>query len=202
MLWKVNISLVRRISLMVLFSGAAFIMVAGTIRAVVIVTAGPEGAVSGSQWACRETFVSIIVSNLPIIHPLIRRGANKVGLSHLFSSKGHTSRSLPLESREGRSGMNGTGRGTVTGGSGKGKKSRLGRSRPSDEYILTQDEDRPKDITVTQETIVHSDPWDQSSGAPSVRTAAPSRDDWQHERADNSRRDHNFSADARPTAHY
>ncbi|KAG4293654.1 hypothetical protein FPRO06_00239 [Fusarium proliferatum] len=85
LLWGVNISLRRRLTLMLLFSGALFIMMAGTIRAVTILTAGPNGAVAGSQWACRETFVAIIVTNLPIIQPLIRKGASMIGLSVLFS---------------------------------------------------------------------------------------------------------------------
>ncbi|KAM0292352.1 hypothetical protein ACHAO9_003330 [Fusarium lateritium] len=58
---------------------------AGTIRAVTILTAGPDGALEGSAWACRETFVAIVVTNLPIIQPLLRKGANMIGLSVLFS---------------------------------------------------------------------------------------------------------------------
>lgn len=50
--------------------------------------AGPDGAASGSRWACRETFVAIVVTNLLIIYPLIRQGARKIGLSALFSTKG------------------------------------------------------------------------------------------------------------------
>ncbi|KAH8655343.1 hypothetical protein BX600DRAFT_439856 [Xylariales sp. PMI_506] len=61
---------------------------------------GPEGAVSGSQWACRETFVAIVVANLPILQPLIRRGANKIGLSTLFSRTTKMGQSHPLESNE------------------------------------------------------------------------------------------------------
>lgn len=41
LLWRVNISLRRKLTLMVLFSGAAFIMMAGIIRAVVISTVSP-----------------------------------------------------------------------------------------------------------------------------------------------------------------
>ncbi|KAM0809765.1 hypothetical protein AB5N19_10112 [Seiridium cardinale] len=101
LLWKVNISLRRKLSLMALFSGAVFVIMAGTIRAVVILSSGAEGAVSGSEWACRETFVAIVVANLPILQPLIRRGASKIGLSGLFSkSKSTMGRSHPLESRE------------------------------------------------------------------------------------------------------
>lgn len=38
LLWKVNISLKRKISLMILFSGGMFVIVAGLIRAVVVLT--------------------------------------------------------------------------------------------------------------------------------------------------------------------
>ncbi|KAF5020736.1 hypothetical protein F66182_7238 [Fusarium sp. NRRL 66182] len=109
LLWGVNISLRRRLTLMLLFSGALFIMMAGTIRAVTILTAGPEGAVSGSSWACRETFVAIIVTNLPIIQPLIRKGASLIGLSVLFSratksaTQSHQLRSTEGEGRFGLS---------------------------------------------------------------------------------------------------
>jgi hypothetical protein len=39
----------------------------------------------GSAWACRETFVAIVVTNLPVIQPLLRKGADLIGLSMLFS---------------------------------------------------------------------------------------------------------------------
>ncbi|KAH7025241.1 uncharacterized protein B0I36DRAFT_332794 [Microdochium trichocladiopsis] len=106
LLWGVNISLRRKLTLMLLFSGAIFVIAAATIRAVVIITAGPEGAVSGSQWACREIFVSAVVSNLPVIQPLLRKLASHTGLSILFSRSG------------GRSGKNGAHDG-ASGGSGK-----------------------------------------------------------------------------------
>ncbi|KAJ1323577.1 hypothetical protein MN608_10821 [Microdochium nivale] len=107
LLWRVNISLRRKLTLMLLFSGAIFVIAAATIRAVVIITAGPEGAVSGSQWACREIFVSAVVSNLPVIQPLLRKLASRTGLSVLFSRSG------------GRSGNNAA-HGGASGVSGKG----------------------------------------------------------------------------------
>ena len=108
---------------MLLFSGAVFIILAGTIRAITILTvsssntmkistsleltpnpsqSGPEGAVSGSLWACRETFVAIVVSNLPIIHPLLRKLAKVVGLGALLSRNTNSrSQSYPLQSNVG-----------------------------------------------------------------------------------------------------
>ena len=79
---------------MILFSGAVFVIMAGTIRAVLILTvrsltlslpklksvpytdqhfqqSGVEGAVTGSEWACRETFVAILAVNIPVLKPLI-----------------------------------------------------------------------------------------------------------------------------------
>ncbi|KAJ4176890.1 hypothetical protein NW755_014174 [Fusarium falciforme] len=90
LLWGVNISLRQRLTLMLLFSGAIFTMMASTIRAVVILNSGPNGPVTGSSWACRETFVAIIVTNMPVIHPLLRKGASMIGLSVIFTGQTNT----------------------------------------------------------------------------------------------------------------
>lgn len=42
LLWAVNIGLRRKLTLMGLFSGAAFVIMASIIRAVVIITVGPD----------------------------------------------------------------------------------------------------------------------------------------------------------------
>ncbi|OKL61462.1 hypothetical protein UA08_03087 [Talaromyces atroroseus] len=189
LLWRVNISMKRKISLMALFSGGVFVIAAGMIRAIVILTSGPDGAVSGSKWACRETFVSIVLSNLPIISPLIRTCANKIGLSVLFSSTGRPSRSHPLSSKR---------------DTGHELRKRSEHSHPlsipgttawdSDEHILAQQDGIntnsesstyrnkhhgqrqseengfPKQITVVQETVIRNDPMtDQSIPSPGAR---------------------------------
>ncbi|KAL4739820.1 hypothetical protein BDV11DRAFT_215001 [Aspergillus similis] len=183
LLWTVKIGTRRKITLMGLFSGAIFIGVAGIIRAVIIITSGPNGAIEGSKWACRESFVSIVVSNLPIIQPLIRRGASKIGLSGLFSNSGGKESSYNYAGgrRKGTSrrregdypltSVTGTGTGTVTGtGTGIGKsKSERKRDRlrfgsvhqtetaGSDEEVLVGVGGGRKDkgqITVTHETVI------------------------------------------------
>ncbi|CDM36234.1 hypothetical protein DTO013E5_9942 [Penicillium roqueforti] len=161
LLWTVNINLKRKIPLMALFSGATFVMIAGIIRAVTIMKSSPDGAETGSKWACRETFVSIVVSNLPIIQPLIRKGFRKIGLSHVFSSSGKTSgQPYQLSSRGLKS--------LTTRGEGDTKKSKTNAAAPthmqtsawgSDEHILAPSEPSSKDITVVSETVVHSEPW-------------------------------------------
>ncbi|KAI2608285.1 uncharacterized protein GGS25DRAFT_531500 [Hypoxylon fragiforme] len=91
LLWKVNINWKRKAILLSLFSGAVFSMITGIVRAYIILHAGPNVVIAGSIWACRETFVAVIVANLPLLHPLFRRWAQKLGLSNSSSS---SSRSL------------------------------------------------------------------------------------------------------------
>ncbi|KAL2260410.1 hypothetical protein VTK26DRAFT_5590 [Humicola hyalothermophila] len=112
LLWSINLSVRKKLILTVLFSGVIFVIMAAIIRGVVILTAGPEGAVSGSEWAIREEFVSIVVSNLPILQSPIRSFLKKVGLGGLFSTHGTTP--TPFEGRT----IGGTGGGT--GGAGGG----------------------------------------------------------------------------------
>lgn len=101
LLWGVQISLRKKVVLLGLFGGSFFIIVAGLIRGIVILTAGPEGAVSGSKWANRETFVAAIIGNLPASQPLFRKWASKVGLSRIFSRSEPTrGQSHPLSSMD------------------------------------------------------------------------------------------------------
>ncbi|KAK3290936.1 uncharacterized protein B0H64DRAFT_427438 [Chaetomium fimeti] len=153
LLWAVNISLKKKISLTLLFSGVIFVIVAAIIRGVVILNSGPEGAVSGSEWAIREEFVSIVVSNLPILHSPIRTFCNKIGLSALFSTH-NTSNATPFEGR------------TIGGGGGGGYPLRRSKKDPngtvawgSDEQILCENgaQNPGKDIVVGREIAVESE---------------------------------------------
>ncbi|KOS36247.1 hypothetical protein ACN38_g13026 [Penicillium nordicum] len=152
---------------MVLFSGATFVIIAGIIRAATIMKNSPDGAESGSKWACRETFVSIVVSNLPIIHPLIRKGFGKIGLTHIFSSSGKTSEQPYQLSSRGLKSLTNRGKGDI-------KKSKTNTAAPphmqtsawgSDEHILAENEPSSRDITVVSETVVQSEPWTFQEGS-------------------------------------
>ncbi|KAL2826871.1 hypothetical protein BDW59DRAFT_171688 [Aspergillus cavernicola] len=171
LLWTVRIGIRRKITLMGLFSGAIFIIMAAIIRAVTIITAGPDGAVSGSKWACRESFVSIIVANLPILQPLIRRGASKLGLSGLFSNSGGPSDyrrpgDYPLASHSQKPGTN-----TMTGADRKRSRHRHSLTTAtqtaawgSDEEILVGGQDKAGGIRVTQETVVEREDAGNANG--------------------------------------
>ncbi|RWQ96969.1 hypothetical protein C8Q69DRAFT_211252 [Paecilomyces variotii] len=80
MLWRARLPLRRRLSLMALFSGGLFVMMAGILRCVLILTAGANGAQQAGSWACRETFVAVIIFNVPMIYPLFRRILRRIGI--------------------------------------------------------------------------------------------------------------------------
>ncbi|KAK8099581.1 uncharacterized protein PG998_012822 [Apiospora kogelbergensis] len=72
MLWKANIRPMKKVALIVTFSGGIFVIIAGTLRSVLIITNPIDGAEQAGSWAIRETFVAVITTNLPIIAPMFR----------------------------------------------------------------------------------------------------------------------------------
>ncbi|KAG8673715.1 hypothetical protein FPOAC2_07177 [Fusarium poae] len=65
MLWGAKIPKVKRYGLVVLFSGAIFVMVAGILRCVLILQNTVTGPQEAASWAVRESFVAVVTSNLP-----------------------------------------------------------------------------------------------------------------------------------------
>jgi hypothetical protein len=107
---------------------------------------GPEGAVSGSEWAVREEFVSVVVSNLPILHGSIRAFFKKIGLGAVFSTVRSTGDSKPYEGR------------TIGGGGYPLRTPRRSKNATtawdSDEQILGENS---KDIVVAREIAIESE---------------------------------------------
>jgi len=177
LLWTVNLSVKKKASLGLLFCGVIFVMMAAIIRGVVILTSGPEGAVSGSEWAVREEFVSVVVSNLPILHGPIRALFKKIGLGGVFSTVKSTGDSKPYAGR------------TIGGGGYPLRTPRKSNNNASmtawdsDEQILGENATQTpgfnnNDIVVAREVAVESesgslkDPggWSVSVGAGSWKT--------------------------------
>lgn len=95
LLWQSSLRPLKKAGLIVLFSGGIFVMVAGILRCILIITvSSPRGypgrgvvssanpsciqdPVNGAQqagsWAVRETFVAVVTSNLPMISPFLAR---------------------------------------------------------------------------------------------------------------------------------
>ncbi|KAH7000305.1 hypothetical protein EDB80DRAFT_723667 [Ilyonectria destructans] len=73
MLWSVRLPVPKKLGLIALFSGGIFVITAGTLRCVLILTNPVKGAEQAGYWAVRETFVAVVTTNLPVVFPFIRR---------------------------------------------------------------------------------------------------------------------------------
>lgn len=126
MLFRARLRWQEKLELLVLFSGGLFVMMAGILRCMLILTvwhslienaqnlkqntdtnachfhtyqAGKNGAEQAGSWACRETFVAVLIGNLPMIYPLFRRLARRTGL-YLTTKTGQTYPTYPLSDGE------------------------------------------------------------------------------------------------------
>ncbi|KAG9232739.1 hypothetical protein BJ875DRAFT_68853 [Amylocarpus encephaloides] len=86
MLWRAKIPLRRKILLGGMFGGGAFIMMAGILRCVLILRDPIGGAQQAGSWAVRETFVAVIIGNIPMIYPVFRGITRKFLDSAAFQS--------------------------------------------------------------------------------------------------------------------
>ncbi|PHH61338.1 hypothetical protein CDD81_472 [Ophiocordyceps australis] len=72
MLWKSSLRPMKKIGLILLFSGGIFVVICATLRCILIVTDVKHGPQLAGSWAVRETFVATITTNLPMVFPLVR----------------------------------------------------------------------------------------------------------------------------------
>lgn len=68
LLWKADMPVAKKLSLIGVFSGAIFVMAAGCLRCALIIKDPIGGAQAAGSWAVRETFVAVIVANIPIVY--------------------------------------------------------------------------------------------------------------------------------------
>ncbi|RPA91835.1 hypothetical protein L873DRAFT_265629 [Choiromyces venosus 120613-1] len=87
----------RKAILILLFSAGIFVITAAVLRCVFSLT-DPQNSRTVSAWACRETFVAVVVGNAPMLKPLFsghpwRKPATQPGNSKLHSSLDQKKRS-------------------------------------------------------------------------------------------------------------
>lgn len=78
MLWKASLPARQKYFLLLMFSGGIFVMMAGILRCALILADPIKGAQAAGSWAVRETFVAVVIGNLLMIYPLIRKGLSIV----------------------------------------------------------------------------------------------------------------------------
>ncbi|PYH71176.1 uncharacterized protein BO88DRAFT_486512 [Aspergillus vadensis CBS 113365] len=103
-LFKARLPWREKLELLILFSGGTFVMACGILRCVLIVTAGANGASQAGSWACRETFVAVIIGNAPMIYPMCRRLAMRAGWYMTTKGTKGSSQSYPLSDGAAHSG--------------------------------------------------------------------------------------------------
>ncbi|KAF4969170.1 hypothetical protein FSARC_3546 [Fusarium sarcochroum] len=84
MIWKARMPWRKKIVIIVMFSGAFLEMAFGILRAVSILTKGNTDPAQSGYWSVRESFVSFVLTNLPMVYPLIKKFVEK----SVTSSKG------------------------------------------------------------------------------------------------------------------
>lgn len=104
MLFQANLKLLRKLGLMVLFSGGLFVVACATLRCVLIVTDPVNGAQLAGSWAVRESFIAVVTTNLPMIFPLLKVWLGPLVGSLMSSLTGGTT----TRSKGGLTGASGT----------------------------------------------------------------------------------------------
>ncbi|KAB5566909.1 hypothetical protein GE09DRAFT_1219166 [Coniochaeta sp. 2T2.1] len=86
MIWKANMPLRRKLMLVVMFSGGFLEMAFSILRCTSILMLGDRDPAQSGYWSLREAFVSIVLTNLPLVYPLVKRFFEK-SLSSLGGGK-------------------------------------------------------------------------------------------------------------------
>ncbi|KAM7194182.1 hypothetical protein V8F20_008102, partial [Naviculisporaceae sp. PSN 640] len=68
-----SFSRVKKIGLVLLFSGGVFVTTAGVLRGVMMIEHPTTAGQLSGPWALRELFVALVTSNFPMVVPLLRR---------------------------------------------------------------------------------------------------------------------------------
>jgi hypothetical protein len=64
----------KKIGLVVMFSGGIITAIFGGLRCGFILQDSPEGPQLAGEWSCRESFVAVLISNIPVLFPLALQG--------------------------------------------------------------------------------------------------------------------------------
>jgi hypothetical protein len=77
MIWKAQMPWKKKVTLMVMFSGGLLELVFGILRCVSVLTVGNKDPAQSGYWSIRESFVSYILTNMPMVYPMLKRFIDK-----------------------------------------------------------------------------------------------------------------------------
>ncbi|KAF1914655.1 hypothetical protein BDU57DRAFT_478958 [Ampelomyces quisqualis] len=122
-IYRAKLDIKKKISLIILFSGGWIVIIFGLLRCITLVSVGPTEPSESGQWSVRESFVAVLVSNTPMVFPLLKRWA---GIASSHSASG----SYPLHEYDKSDGSKLKSIGSTTMRSRGRKKSRGGFVHP------------------------------------------------------------------------
>ncbi|KAI1773934.1 hypothetical protein F4818DRAFT_442689 [Hypoxylon cercidicola] len=100
--WKSHLPWRKKLVLLVMFSGGLLEMAFGILRCVSILTLGDIDPAQSGYWSVRESFVSVVLTNMPMVYPLFRKFIEKAGsatrsknASQAEGSRGYRLSSIP-----------------------------------------------------------------------------------------------------------
>ncbi|KAK2753841.1 hypothetical protein FQN55_000205 [Onygenales sp. PD_40] len=152
MLWASSIKPIKKIGLMILFSGGLLVITCAILRVIMIVIDPVNGAQSAGSWAVSESFVAVVTTNLPLIFPLLKTWTTTV-----FSSLRTTQiDKTPNESRTFGSGNP----------MGSGRRGRLGRGPPTANPITNATFSESEERMVNEYQMENLKRWKEGANPP------------------------------------
>ncbi|RGP66163.1 hypothetical protein FSPOR_6783 [Fusarium sporotrichioides] len=163
MLWTARIPKVKKYGLVVLFSGAIFVMIAGLLRCFLIINNPETGPQQAASWAVRESFVAVVTSNLPSTYGWMRQKLRPIFGSLLSSNDDskykvgpepgsimlRDAQDLGWRTRNGRSAPSRAGHGALNDPTERDVYIHGGGEASSDEIIPPNQDGIKKDVEVT-----------------------------------------------------
>ncbi|KAK1579306.1 uncharacterized protein LY79DRAFT_564522 [Colletotrichum navitas] len=77
MVWKSHLPWRKKLALTLMFSGGFLEMAFGILRCVSILTVGDTDPAQSGYWSVRESFVSVVLTNMPMVYPLFKKFIDK-----------------------------------------------------------------------------------------------------------------------------
>ncbi|OTB07666.1 hypothetical protein M426DRAFT_268103 [Hypoxylon sp. CI-4A] len=96
--WKSHLPWRKKLVLLVMFSGGFLEMTFGILRCVSILTKGDTDPAQSGYWSVRESFVSVVLTNMPMIYPMFRKYIDKTRIATKSKTTQGDSRGYRLSS--------------------------------------------------------------------------------------------------------
>lgn len=78
MIWSARIGLVKKLALIAMFCGGLVTAIAGILRCTFVLLDRPDGPQLAGEWSCRESFIAVFISNIPVMYPIVHKFINHV----------------------------------------------------------------------------------------------------------------------------